>query len=61
MLSSGPYLTAILQQACINNINKQQKFYSLPKRYEKIRRFEQRLFGGNYTKRQICLYRLGSE
>ena len=29
------------------NLQKQQKFYSLPKRYKQIRR--------------ICLYRLGSE
>ncbi len=29
-----------------NNIRKQQKFYSLPKRYKQIRRFEQRPFVG---------------
>ena len=29
------------------NLNKQQKFYSLPKRYKQIRRFEQRPFAGN--------------
>ncbi len=29
------------------HINKQQKFYSLPKRYKQIRRFKQRPFVGN--------------
>ena len=29
-----------------NNINKQQKLYSLPKRYKQIRRFKQRPFVG---------------
>ena len=31
-------------QVADNNINKQQKFYSLRKRYSKIRRFEQKSF-----------------
>ncbi len=35
-----------VSQLC-HNINKQQKFYSLPKRYKQIRRFEQRPFVGN--------------
>ena len=30
-------------------IRRQQKFYSLPKRYKQIRRFEQRPFVGNYS------------
>jgi hypothetical protein len=49
-----------------NSINKQQKFYSPPKRYNKIRRFEQRPFAVNEMKGlclkgRILLYRSGSE
>ena len=47
----------------MQGIRRQQEFYSLPKRYKQIQRFEQRLFflEGLCLKRRICLYRLGSE
>ena len=40
-------------------INKQQKFYSLPKRYKQIRELVPTK-KGLCLKRRICLYRLGS-
>ncbi len=47
MYSTTPQL---LEYIVVLHIKKQQKFYSLPKRYNKIRRFEQRpSVGNNWT------------
>ncbi len=47
VLMTAPSFILAMTQDIHQYINKEQKFYSLPKRYNTIRRFEQRPFVGN--------------